>query len=434
MEKIGIIEFFTRNHLNALISKVKIFKVGNYDISIIINEDFSSNIKEEYNLSGVKLVHKKKSISINDFLNDTLKINNFDFLIFNTISPNNIIPFLIFKSKKCKILLHIHNLNNWFGYASKNKSNGLINKIFFKGFMEIINKFLSINLNFKILNLTINSTKKFMITLSSHLYVLLMKSEILSKILQTNFRFILDFLRVYFLKNIDALIVNTNNMKRYAIKNLNIKKPIIVLPFSVFNNNQGTIIEERSYLRVIIPGMIVDERRSYLQTLDVFEKIPERYKNKIVLELLGGPTKTKSSYLIIEKCKILKEKGFKIIFYNHPLYGKSFKQKINQADILFSPIKIGYNNEIYGKTKESGFPFDMIEYAKPGLIPEKINQLKELESSTLYFKGIEEAFKILMSLSDNHQKLKILKEKALKNSLNFTPKKISNDLSNFFNN
>ena len=67
-------------------------------------------------------------------------------------------------------------------------------------------------------------------------------------------------------------------------------------------------------------------------------------------------------------------------------------------------------------------PFEAIQYSKPIIVPEDFTILKELESSTLKYKTVEDLEKILKDLIQNNEKIKDLKMKAYNNSKKFSLK------------
>lgn len=224
----------------------------------------------------------------------------------------------------------------------------------------------------------------------------------------------------------DGIIVESENMKDFAENTLQVKKPVSVFPLTLYQGLEDKSGED-DFFRITIPGLVSEKRKDYLEVLGKFENLPKKYKEKFVLELLGGKPKRseKKGYAkIINKCKKLKERGFNIEYYEKFIPPKKFSEQLSKADILFCPMKPVCGSERCGKSKESGFPFDMINSAKPGLLPREVDNLKELESSTIYFNNYEESFDILISLSENKDKLKDKKREAKRNSLKFKPKKI----------
>ena len=66
----------------------------------------------------------------------------------------------------------------------------------------------------------------------------------------------------------------------------------------------------------------------------------------------------------------------------------------------------------------------MIAGAKPGLLPEKFVNFKELGSSTLTFNDYKDAFDKIIGLSMDKKKVSELKKKALKNSKCFSAESV----------
>ena len=116
---------------------------------------------------------------------------------------------------------------------------------------------------------------------------------------------------------------------------------------------------------------------------------------------------------------------FNIVFFKEFVSEKKYDEILSKSDVIFSPIKpkkVGDAGivEIYGKTEGSVLPFEAIQYSKPIIVPEDFTILKELESSTLKYKTVEDLEKILQDLIQNNEKIKDLKMKANNNSKKFS--------------
>lgn len=366
--KIGIIELCSNTHYTALMAGVRVFQEKDNEITIFVNKDMIENLKGILKEGEVEVIVRKKNESMYRFLKKIEKYR-FDILFITTIQ-GHFIPFLLFNPKKthAKVFVTFHNANLW---LEKYKFDGL------KGLIK-------------------------------------------------------HSIRCVWKKMIYGACVDSDNAKDYILRRFNFKKPIMVIPFILYEGATNLSGKE-NYLRVSIPGTLSEERREYLKVLEEFEKIPKEFREKICLELLGSPNKDQNSRSneIIAKCKSLKSKDFNLIFHEKFLSPKKYSEGLMKADIICGPIKMkdGYSSskrtgEVYGVSKDTGVNFNMICGAKPGLFPKGYKNLKELESSTIYFDDYENAFNILIELSKNKKRLDKLKNEAAKNSTNFSPSKI----------
>ena len=98
-----------------------------------------------------------------------------------------------------------------------------------------------------------------------------------------------------------------------------------------------------------------------------------------------------------------------------------FDSELAKADLILANLtpKLGYGNN-----KESGIPFTMLKFAIPGLFQKGVYFMPELTSSILVFADYYDLIKIIIELNNNEQKMRKLKNEALKNSENFKPENI----------
>ena len=76
-----------------------------------------------------------------------------------------------------------------------------------------------------------------------------------------------------------------------------------------------------------------------------------------------------------------------------------------------------------GKTKPTAAIHDMITYQLPGLLPSHLNIPKLLKSSTFSYSNAKELLDLFIYLGEKKNLLKF-QEKAINNTLHFTPEKI----------
>lgn len=223
--------------------------------------------------------------------------------------------------------------------------------------------------------------------------------------------------------NVDALLMLSDNIKEYALKAYNVKKRIIVFPYSV-NENIKVTHSENDKTTIVIPGIIEKGRKDYDMVIDAFCSL-DKLKYKLVL--LGKP---KSTYglEIIEKCKKIENEGFDVKYFDDYVKQEDFEVFMNMSDVVLAPISIntsyGGIEEKYGQSKETGAVFDIIRYVKPGIIPKELTTSKDIESACLLYTGKEELSNALKKINDKNV-IRQLRFNALRVSENYYYKNVA---------
>jgi hypothetical protein len=213
------------------------------------------------------------------------------------------------------------------------------------------------------------------------------------------------------------------NVKNFLTKYID-KNKIIMIPFSIYeyenNISNNSVNGSEKKIKICIPGKVNEKIKDYELLFDVLKDKKNYLIENIELYLLGKcelPTKTKI------KLKNLIELGYNIKYYEYYVSEEEFTEKISRCDIILGNINT--KKIPYGINAETGIIYNMIRYAKPGILPSNFNQFDELKSSTIYFNSYEEIPDIIIDLYKNNEKLKLIKMKAYENSLKFIPNKFS---------
>lgn len=230
------------------------------------------------------------------------------------------------------------------------------------------------------------------------------------------------FIKRLWLNKSSYINVYGENLKDYLINNKKNKK-ITTIPFSCFESKEKINSELKSELILSIPGGFENRRRDYESIYEVFKRL-EKEKIDIKLLLLGKLVDNSSKELFYK----FKNLNNVECFENYIEYEK-FDKLMKKTDIFIGPVQkyIEVTKGIfeeYGITKETGFTFAQITYAKPGILPMYIKKYKELESSSLQYENVEELYEIIMKIYKDREYLENLKRKAYENSLNFTSNNI----------
>lgn len=203
-----------------------------------------------------------------------------------------------------------------------------------------------------------------------------------------------------------------------------------VVPFSVFDAVDTVIRKDPAApLRICIPGILSQYRRDYLGLLDLLENSLENYKERFIIDFLGGvqnDNPLNETGLLLKKISELKQEGFKLIVHNERFIPpKIYEKELAAADIILGNMNVVLNKySEYGRTKETGLPFAMIKAAKPGILPSDYPVPEEISTSVLTYKDYPELGKIILSLINDRAMILNLQEKATGNSKNFTPERI----------
>jgi hypothetical protein len=383
--KIAILELMDQGHFTLVESIIEIFLSDKKNlITVYGNAQGFQNIKSIDNDRLTKnIINSPKSkLEILKEINQL----SFDKIIITTLDK-----YLVDFSKmhfNSPTYLFIHNINLWF-----EKSN-LYSKI---------RLFITDSLNNK-------SNFKYLI--KYHLIYPIYYNKIKQNIIKSNGKF----------------CVLNNNMRQSLNKFID-NKFIIEIPFSIYNSSNCSK-KENKLLTIALPGMVSKVRRDYLSIFEQIEKNEVFYRENISFILLGGISKLENGNEIIQKAEELNSRNQNLILFNKEFVNiDEFDAFLNKSDLILSNLHVKINSStIYGETKESGVMFSMIKFAIPGISPLQYKIMKELETSILKFKDYDELTTILKDLIINPNKIEDLKNNAIKNSLNFAPEKIYNQI------
>jgi hypothetical protein len=371
LKEIGILEIYC--HVKFLYTLSRICKTEKSNVTIFTTKEIFLKM-ETYleNKSDYNIVLKKENESKHSFVKRVEKICNekIDLLFVNTIQTTclNFPHFFGFKPK-CKMILTIHTANAWFDTKP------------------------------------VFSIKKIFRTIDTNLSTIIIHTIVLPKY--------------------NAINVIYSPIKDYILKKTNYKKNVFTFPFGFFNDKIDISASKKNdKLIIVVPGQIEEHRRDYNVVLDAFENLFKKFNKEIMLYLLGYPVGIYGNF-ILKRCKKFKDRGFNIKYYDSFVPEDEYNEIMKDVDLIITPIRIksrgaGVITETYGETKGSAAVFEVIQYAKPSIVPEKFNLLKELDTSTLKYKNRKDLEKILIELIESKDKLEKLKQEAYKNSKKFT--------------
>ena len=391
--RVGIIELMEMGHIVLAETMCKIFcSDPQNQIFLFTIENHAENLNfltsQYLNLSIIVKPSQQKEES---FLQQ-IGSESLDRLYIVTL--NKFFPAFSHWQIKTRLFLVVHNLDEWFGISPIQNIQKYINTIFNKPRLKLLIYF------FKV-----------------HIIYPSYKKQILEKVQQSN-----------------GCIVVLSDSIRKQLNLLKINIPVEVIPFSVF---EPTLVcfksDQTKPLRICVPGILSQYRRNYLALLDIVKTQLESYKNRFIIDFLGGVQLDNSlndSKMILEKINHLNSEGFSIIVHNVRFIPPvEYDRELSLADIILGNMNVVLNKfSEYGRTKETGLPFAMIKAAKPGILPDNYPLPEEICSSTLLYHSYEDLGRILADLINDPQSVMELQKKALTNSKHFSPEIIYNQL------
>ncbi len=362
--KIGIIEV---DHYELAYSICRVFDFHENEISFFVSEKMYEQLYKGLGNASKKfkwLVNDKNE-SLKDFLNRARAeiINEkIELLFLNSIYNNYNLYSALINKTKTRTVLTVHNVNSWF----KPVSDG-------------IQSFLDYRTKRKIL------------------------------------------------KNVSAINVLGDELKDYLLSVTNIKKPVLNLPYCIYESRNAEP-SDNNLLKFVIPGSIDTRRRDYMPVLDIFVKIYKDFKD--VSLILSGKPVGEYGKKIIEICRNYKKEGNKIIFFEEFVPQDEFEKYLGTCDMIISPVRkcmfFGKTSEEYGLSKATGATFDMIKFAKPGIMPSDFKVPGYLKNSVLTYKNINDLYDIVNMIHNDRNVLKNLKEHAISNSLKYSVDNVRN--------
>ena len=370
--QIGILEI--NRHIPVLYSFIKILSTPETHITIFTTPDLNKRLQTY--LTGneqLTIIMQKDKESRSHFLKRVKTYTNthLDVLLVNTIHEVmfHLLPFRHLNPQK-KMILTIHHVNTW-----------LKQKIVFKPFHLLM-------------------------TIETNIASILIKTLIL--------------------KNYDALNVIYRPLKDYIETQTNYQKPVFTLPTSYYDPTTEFTTEQKQpgTLKVIIPGLIQEQRKDYTPILNALQILPENYLKSLEICIPGLPVE-RFGQQVHQQFKALQQKGANIILFNEFVPDDLFDHLHKDSDIIICPIRIqtrsdNLTTEAYGSTVGSGVIYNGIQYIKPLIIPQEFNNLPELATSTLTYKNGEDLATIFKDLIDHPEKLKKLKTEAKHNAEKFS--------------
>jgi len=226
------------------------------------------------------------------------------------------------------------------------------------------------------------------------------------------------------LKQMDAYVALSNNVMNYIIDRFHLRKKMFVFPYSIFEEDQAVSIENVNY-KLVVPGAVDVMRRDYDFILKVYQKLNVEISN---LELvLLGPPKGDYGEGIIKIAQSINRSGGKVTWFNGEVNQKEFDSQILSCSLIISPLQKQIGGEQYGKSKETGCFFDMVRYAKPGIVPNYVPVPFNMNSSILSYNNEIDLIMLVKSILCHPKRKSELNHFAKLNSKKFSVENLRNE-------
>ena len=233
-----------------------------------------------------------------------------------------------------------------------------------------------------------------------------------------------DFYRKKFIKKIandGTNIVILSEAQRFHLQMYLNTNNAIVFPTLIFEPAFfKDLSTENTKIRVCIPGSVTQVKKEYNKLFDVLESNLDFYKTNFIFDLLGFIPQSETT--LIERIRVLKEKGLNILSYNYFIDVKQFDIELYKSDIILSNILLKDNMTL--QNKETAAVFHMIRGAKPGVFPEGFVLDKDFKDSVVKFKAYSDLHNLFVELFTKPQIIKDLKANAMNISLQYSPSEL----------
>jgi hypothetical protein len=186
---------------------------------------------------------------------------------------------------------------------------------------------------------------------------------------------------------------------------------------------------KNSKIRICIPGIVTDTRRDYSGLFKILETILPQIKGKLVIDFLGFVEKRELN--LLQKLQNLEKMGLDVLYSADFVDAVTFDDSLDKADILLNnqKVKVSHTGK-YGLTKESGLLYNIVRGAKPAIFPAEYAVDEEFKDVLMYYKSEKELTDILLGLANAEIDIEKYKCKAAEIAINYTSKSLYKRLVN----
>jgi hypothetical protein len=198
------------------------------------------------------------------------------------------------------------------------------------------------------------------------------------------------------------------------------KDRVTYVPFCIYEGVEIQNISNKK-LRICIPGTLESSRRDNIGLLKLLIQNSEEFKDKITIDFLGYLPKTET-YLksLLQKAESV---GLDVIYSEKFIEDIDFQKSMLLADIVLG--NFFKNSDYEKKYTETGVAFNMIRFAKPGILPSYIPIPENIRSSVIFYDDSPAVLTILTDLINNRDKISALQKQAYYNSQHYLPNNLT---------
>lgn len=234
------------------------------------------------------------------------------------------------------------------------------------------------------------------------------------------------------IKKSSFLAVQEELFIEYIRKNKLYDKPVVTIPHTL--QEESLVHPKNEKIRIAIPGGIDGVRRDNDFALDVIEEINKvscNFQFVFLGKVVGLGEK------IWQRILLLQSKGIDIQHYYDDHSNVIFDNEMKQCDLIFLPLNVDTKYEgiveVYGTSKVTGVIYDMMRFAKPGVVPKKMVIPPTMANSLLSYDSKEQLIRILLEWEENPQRITERKKIAAENAEYYTRENIRKRVLFFLN-
>jgi hypothetical protein len=391
--KIAILEIYASTHYTLTNALIKTYSTNPDNHIVVYTNAFIAKVIRDGGVSeNTEFVIFDSTNSVSDFLT-SIEDTAFDRLHICTVggySPD----FKLFKPKTKMLLLHIHDIDEWFDISFGNSlRNSLYNIRNYPDKMREIARF----------------GRQVWVRNPARLATL-------RRFQQEN---------LYY-------VVLSASQKKYLSQFVPNDK-VIAFPSLInesIDQQQGTpTMPKNDKTRICIPGIVTDTRRDYTGLFKILEAILPQIKGKLVIDFLGFVEKRELN--LLQKLQDLEKKGLDVLYSADFVDAVTFDASLDKADILLNnqKVKVSHTGK-YGLTKESGLLYNIVRGAKPAIFPAEYAVDEEFKDVLMYYQSEKELTDILLGLANGEIDIEKYKSKAAEIAINYTSKSLYKRLVN----
>ncbi|NML21467.1 hypothetical protein HHL16_11310 [Pseudoflavitalea sp. G-6-1-2] len=231
------------------------------------------------------------------------------------------------------------------------------------------------------------------------------------------------------LKHIDEFTVLNSTMEAPLRAKLPEGKTVRTIPGAFFDEGRYVNPPStQPYINITVPGTIDERRRDYNAVFALLEYCHAK-QIAVRITLLGGFSEQYGAGILQQVKEYASVHNNLFWYDTETVDQPEFDRVMEQTHFIFSPTRIitvmaDDVTEQYGLTKSSGNIGDMIRFARPAIVPEGLLLEPMFSKSVFRYADIKEIPDLLIRIRDNSVEYDVLKQAALEVSRLLTLKNI----------